>query len=360
MHCRAKVLGTGSYLPGPAISNQQLSERVGPLGGVLTAICDLLQAKSRHLAIDLGSGQLRDGESNAAMAAQAARAALHDADREPSDIDLVILATSTPDYLFPGPAPFVQELLGIPERGGIMELRAGCGGMAPAMATATAFIEAGSIRHALLIGSELISPFSALFDSSAAWDQEYKSYLVALAMFGDGAGALVLGPTEREEVGVIGCMFRSMGSGRDPGMLLRAGGALAAAGAADGTPDGGVFFQDREVITREGPKMAEAAWRWVEDELGLHQDDVAFFVPPQVNGLLIDSTTELLGLSSEKVFANFSRVGNTSSASIYIALDELNRAGRLQRGDTIILVPAEATKWTYGAIALRWARESPP
>jgi 3-oxoacyl-[acyl-carrier-protein] synthase-3 len=315
----------------------------------------MLGGHTRHLAVDLATGRLRDGVTNASMATAAAQAALADAACTPADIDLIVLATSTPDYPFPATALFVQERLGISDCA-VTELRAGCGGMAQAFAIATSLIARGAARRALLIGSELISPFRMLLDQSETWN---KGHLVSLSMFGDGAGAAVLGPARNGEVGIIDCMFRSMSTGRAPGMLLRVGGALAPTrtGAALGDdPRPAPFHHDFRAILTESPKLIEAAGRWVAERVGLGHEDVAWYVPPQTSGRLIDHVAGKMGAPRQKVFSNFSRVGNTSSASIYLALDELNRAGTLRSGDVVVLLPAEATKWTYGAVALRWER----
>jgi len=342
----AKILGTGAYLPGEPISNERLAER---FGREMVWLCEMLGACTRYFAVDLETGKLRPGESNAHMAYQASLQALENAGLLPQAVDLLILSTSTPDYPFPATALFLQELLGI-EECQVMELRAGCGGMAQAFAIAEQFIASGRSRVALLVGSELISPFGRLLKNDP---DSKKGELVAMAMFGDGAGAAVLVPSSGDDGAILGCMCRSISSGRPPGMILRTGGALAPAGL-DEQDDGPTFFHDFRTILQQGPELIERAAEWVWSSGIVASHEITFYVPPQVNGRLIDEMSRKKNLQGAKVFSNFDKVGNTSSASIYIALDTMNRGQHLRSGDTVVLLPAEATKWTYGAIILRW------
>jgi len=195
----AKILGTGAYLPGEPISNERLAER---FGREMVWLCEMLGACTRYFAVDLETGKLRPGESNAHMAYQASLQALENAGLLPQAVDLLILSTSTPDYPFPATALFLQELLGI-EECQVMELRAGCGGMAQAFAIAEQFIASGRSRVALLVGSELISPFGRLLKNDP---DSKKGELVAMAMFGDGAGAAVLVPSSGDDGAILGAL----------------------------------------------------------------------------------------------------------------------------------------------------------
>jgi 3-oxoacyl-[acyl-carrier-protein] synthase III len=309
----------------------------------------MLGGVTRHFALDLDTKKLSPGESNAHMAYEASRQALESAALSPHAIDLLILSTATPDYPFPATALFVQELLGL-EECQVVELRAGCGGMAQAFAIAEQFITSGRSNGALVVGSELLSPFHELLSYGPNTE---KGHLVATAMFGDGAGAVVLVPSADEGRGILGCMFRSVGGRRAPGMVLKVGGALWPAGMKE-FGDGPAFVHDFRAILEQGPELVERGLEWVWSSGLVAADEIAYCVPPQVSGHLIETMTEKTTLHGAKVFSNFDRVGNTASASIYIALDEMNREKRLRPGDTIALLPAEATKWTYGAIILRW------
>ena len=222
--------------------------------------------------------------------------------------------------------------------------------MAQAFAIAEQFIVSGRSQGALVIGSELLSPFHELLSYGS--DTE-KGHLVATAMFGDGAGVVVLLPSQDGDSGILGCMFRSVGGGRAPGMVLKAGGALSPAGHRE-LADGPAFVHDFRAILERGPELVERGLEWVWNSGLVNAGELKYCVPPQVSGHLIETMSAKTNLRGAQSFSNFSRVGNTASASIYIALDEMSRDKRLERGDVIVLLPAEATKWTYGAIVLRW------
>jgi 3-oxoacyl-[acyl-carrier-protein] synthase-3 len=343
---RAKIAGTGAYLPGDPVDNKRLGD---VFGRDIVRVSEMLGGVTRHFALDLDTMKLSPGESNAHMAYRASRQALESAGRTPEAIDLLILSTATPDYPFPATALFVQDLLGL-EECQVVELRAGCGGMAQAFAIAEQFITSGRSQGALVIGSELLSPFHELLSSGP--DRE-KGHLVATAMFGDGAGAVVLIPSQDEDSGILGCMFRSVGGGRSPGMILKAGGALSPGGQGE-FADGPAFVHDFRAILEQGPELVERGLEWVWSSGLVDAREIKYCVPPQVSGHLIETMSEKTNLRGAQSFSNFSRVGNTASASIYIALDEMSRDKRLQSGDLVALLPAEATKWTYGAIVLRW------
>jgi 3-oxoacyl-[acyl-carrier-protein] synthase-3 len=283
------------------------------------------------------------------MALEASRRALESARLPVSAVDLLVLATSTPDFPFPGTALFVQELLGLTECQ-VIELRAGCSGMAQAFVIAEQFIAAGRAEVALVIGSEMITPFNQLLGGDPG---SQKGDLVARAMFGDGAGAVVMVPCAERERGILGSMCRSVGGDRAPGMVLRTGGAAAPAGLT-GPAGGPAFTHDFQAIVKHAPELAARAMDWVWKSDLVPKADITWYVPPQVSGHMIETVRSRTDLGGAGVFSNFAEVGNTASASIYIALDAMRRGGHLERGDILALLPAEATKWTFGAIVLRW------
>ena len=343
-----EIAGTGSYLPAEPITNERLAEL---FGRKMIWLSEVLGARTRHFAIDFERRELRPGETNAKMATEAARRAILDAGIDPTSIDLIVMATSTPDYPFPATVLFVQEHLGLPGCC-VMELRAGCGGMGQAFVIATHLIAAGTSKTALLIGSELISPFISVFNKKNY--EVDKNFLASVAMFGDGAGAVILTQGSGSG-GILDCMSQSISTGRPAAMLLRAGGALAPPGTAIG-PREQLFYHDFKAILKHGPELIRSATDWLRNQKGYNFSDVDFFIPPQVNGRLIDLTASQMGVSKEKVVSDFGRVGNTVSASIYIALDQMNRNGILKNGDLLVLLPAEATKWIFGAIVVRWSK----
>jgi 3-oxoacyl-[acyl-carrier-protein] synthase III len=340
------ILGTGSYLPGPPVGNDDLA---AVFGREVEWLAEMLGAESRHFALDLERGELRQDESNAQMAAEAARRALADAEAAADSIDLLVMATCTPDYVFPATALFVQELLGMPPCC-VLELRAGCGGMAQAFVIAQHMLAAGSARQALLVGSDLVSPFVSLLRERGAGAIE-KDFLVSAAMFGDGAGALVVGVAENGGR-LLDARCWSVGPGRPAAMLLRTG----AGGKGAGEP---LFQHDFQSVVEHGAELVRHACSWLEGEGGYDLGAVDCFIPPQVSGNLTSVVADELGIPAEKVVADFARVGNTVSASIYVALDRVRRDGTLKRGDALVLLPAEATKWICGCVVLRWGLDGP-
>lgn len=347
-----EVIGTGSYLPGDPITNEQIAAL---FGRQVIWLSEMFGANCRHFAIDLNTLKLLPGETNANMATKAAQRALLNADMDPASIDLIVMATSTPDYPFPATALFVQEKLGISDCS-VIELRAGCGGMAQAFLIAKSLITSGVSRKALLIGSDLISPFMQLFTMKN--EELSKDYLVSLSMFGDGAGALVLSACFEKE-GVLDCFSSSLSMGRAPGMILHTGGALHPVGYGSDSIHGpsSIFQHDFKAIFEHGPELIQATKKWLQDEKGYDLSTIDYFIPPQVNMRLINLVAAQMMVQPEKVYTNFGQVGNTVSASIYIALDQMNKGGLLHQGDLLALLPTEATKWVYGAVILRWTKQ---
>jgi 3-oxoacyl-[acyl-carrier-protein] synthase-3 len=345
------IIGTGSYLPGEPITNERLSSA---FGRQIVWLAEIFGARTRHFAVDVDLLELANGESNAHMATMAARRAIADADIDPQSIDLIVMATSTPDYPFPATALFVQEQLGLKDRC-VLELRAGCAGMSQAFLIATQLIRSGASKKALLIGSDLISPFISLFSRNG--NSHSNDYFVSLAMFGDGAGALVLEGGDGDG-GVLDCMARSMGGELAPGMVLRVGGALAPAGLPENGHPARVYDHDFKKVIQHAPRLMKAARKWLVEERGYDLSKVDLFIPPQANARLINLVGIQLGVPAKKLYSNFDLVGNTVSASIYIALDQANRQNLLKPGDLLVLIPAEATKWLYGAVVIRWSKKS--
>lgn len=347
-----EIIGTGSYLPGEPISNEQLA---AVFGRQVLWLSEMLGARTRHFAIDLETLALRPGETNASMATTAARRAIQDAKIDPQSIDLIVMSTCTPDYPFPATVLFVQEQLGLPNCC-VVELRAGCGGMGQAFMIASHLLAAGTSKRALLIGSDLISPFIAVFNPQ---DRETdKDFLTSISMFGDGAGAAVLALGSGSG-GILDCMSRSISTGRPAAMLLRAGGALSPAGSplADGRRER-LFYHDFQAIMTHGPELIQSAAQWLREQKGYDLSTVDFFIPPQVSGHLINTTAAQMGISEAKIVSDFARAGNTVSASIYMALDHMNRGGALKSDDLLVLLPTEATKWIYGAVVVRWTKDA--
>jgi 3-oxoacyl-[acyl-carrier-protein] synthase-3 len=283
--------------------------------------------RARHIAAE--------GETTSLLAEKAARVALADAGLTAADIDLVVCATSTPDYTFPATATQVQAALGM-EHGAAFDLQAVCSGFVFALATADKFLMSGSHRRALVIGAET---FSRLLD----WNDR-----TTCVLFGDGAGALVL---EAEE---------GKGTLADRGVLtthLRSDGRHRSKLFVDGGPGstrtvGHLRMEGREVFRHAVGMITDV----VEDAFrttGFTADDITWFVPHQANKRIIDASAQKLGIAPEKVVITVDRHGNTSAASIPLALAAARGDGRIRQGD-LVMLEAMGGGFTWASALIRW------
>jgi 3-oxoacyl-[acyl-carrier-protein] synthase-3 len=321
---RSVVLGSGSYLPKKILTNDDLAKIVDTSDEWIQQRTGI---RERHIAAD--------GEMTSDLATHAARAALEAAGLEADDIDLIVMATATPDNTFPAAAVTVQEKLGI-TRGAAFDVQAVCSGFVYGLSTADAMLRAGHAERALVIGAET---FSRLLD----WTDRSTCVL-----FGDGAGALVL---ERSE---------QPGTMQDRGLLtshLRSDGRYKDKLYVDGGPSstgtiGHLRMEGREVYKHAVAKVSDV----IEDAFaatGFGAADLDWFVPHQANVRIIDSTAVKFGIPSEKVVRTVSRHGNTSAASIPLALAEASADGRIKKGD-LLLLEAMGGGFTWGSAILRW------
>ncbi|MBV9523463.1 MAG: ketoacyl-ACP synthase III [Alphaproteobacteria bacterium] len=320
---RSQVAGCGAYLPERILTNAELATRLDTSDEWIVQRTGIRQ---RHIAAE--------GELCSDLARRAALRALAAAEMAAEDLDLLILATTTPDNTFPATAAKVQAQLGM--RGGCaFDVQAVCSGFVYALATADNFLKAGQARSALVIGAET---FSRILD----WQDRGTCVL-----FGDGAGAVVLravearGPGDR---GILSTHLHSDGSGFD--MLYVDGGPSAT------QTTGRVRMDGREVFRSAVQRLAEV----VDEALAANRltaADVDWLVPHQANRRIIDSMGRKLGLSGEKVVVTIDRHANTSAASIPLALAEAVGDGRIQRGH-LVLMEAMGGGLTWGASLVRW------
>ena len=321
---RSIVLGCGHYLPERIVSNAELAERIDTSDEWIverTGIRERRVAAEKELTSDL--------------ALHAARRALDAADVDPKSLDLIILATATPDQTFPASATRVQAMLGA-KRAAAFDQQAVCSGFVFAMATADAYLRSGQAQTALVIGAET---FSRILD----WEDRGTCVL-----FGDGAGAIVMQAGE--------------GDGRptDRGLLasdLNTDGDLIDLLYVDGGPSstmttGLLRMQGREVFRHAVINLAATA-RTVMEEVGVDGDAIDWVVPHQANIRILESTSKKLGVPMEKVVVTIDRHGNTSAASIPLALSTAVADGRIKRGD-LLLMEAMGGGMTWGAALLRW------
>jgi 3-oxoacyl-[acyl-carrier-protein] synthase III len=321
---RSVILGSGGYLPAKVLTNDELSRIVDTSDEWITQRTGI---KERHIAAD--------GEMTSDLAVHAAREALEDAKLSTSDIDLIVVATATPDYTFPAAAVTVQEKLGM-HHGAAFDVQAVCSGFLYALTSADAMIKAGQARKALVIGSET---FSRILD----WTDR-----TTCVLFGDGAGAVVLSgepqPGWRQDRGVLAAHLRSDGRYRDK--------LYVDGGPSNGGAVGHLRMEGREVYRHAVTMISDV----IEDAFkstGFNAADIDWFVPHQANIRIIDATAKKLGIPIEKVIRTVDRHGNTSAASIPLALAVAARDGRIKRGD-LVLLEAMGGGFTWGAVLLRW------
>lgn len=328
----AHIVGWGMYVPEHRRTNDEIAKMVDTSDDWITSRTGI---KERRIAAE--------NESTATMAIRAAEEALEVANVEPEELDLIIVASATPEHLFPATACLVQDDLGA-DRAGAFDLSAACSGFIYALSMASQAIQTGAIDKALVIGSETLSRF-------VDWEDR-----VTCILFGDGAGAVVLAGRD-ERGGVLSCTMRSDGSGRDL-LTLPAGGARFPASLetlADNQHT--IKMNGREVFRFATRVMADAA-RVVTEKADLTLDDVALVIPHQANSRIIQTAARRLKLPAEKVYTNLERYGNTSSASIPIALCEAVNEGRVQSGDNLVLVGFGAGL-TWAAATVQWAAPWP-
>ena len=321
---RATALGTGHYLPERIVPNAEFEATLDTSDAWIRARSGI---ERRHFAAG--------DETTSMMALRAARAALADAGLAPADIDGVIVATSTPDLTFPSVATMVQAELGM-TRGFAFDVQAVCAGFVYALATANAMIVAGQAERLLLIGAET---FSRIMD----WSDRSTCVL-----FGDGAGALVVGATEgsgtNADRGILSVDLNSDGRYRE--MLYVDGGVST-------TGDAGKLRMQGNPLFRQAIEKLAATAETALGKVGLSGPDVDWIVPHQANIRIIQGTAKKLGLSMDRVIVTVQDHGNTSAASIPLALSVGVTEGRIRAGD-LVLSEAIGGGLAWGAVVLRW------
>jgi len=321
---RTVVKGCGGYLPKRVLTNEDLAKVVDTTDEWIATRTGI---KERRIAAK--------GELTSTMGTAAARAALDNARMDPQDIDLIVLATSTPDQTFPATAVTIQADLGI-THGAAFDVQAVCSGFVFALTTADNYLKSGEFRRALVIGSEA---FSRILD----WDDRGTCVL-----FGDGAGALVVeaemqngSTTDR---GVLASCLRSDGRYRDK---LYVDGGPSSTGTV-----GYVRMDGPEVFRHAVTNIAEVIDATLKKS-GYQASDIDWFVPHQANKRILDGAARKLGLAPERIVITVDKHANTSAASIPLALDAACRDGRIKKGD-LVLMGAMGGGFTWGAVLVRW------
>ena len=332
MQQRSIILGSGSYLPERIVTNAELSKRIDTSDEWIKTRTGIEQ---RHVAAD--------GEVTSDLALAAAERALESASVDAKEVDLVVLATATPDHTFPATATTVQHRLGM-SNGAAFDIQAVCSGFVYGLAVADNFIKAGQAKTVVLIGAET---FSRILD----WEDRGTCVL-----FGDGAGAVVIRASEADESegpadtghnrgrGILSTHLHSDGSTND---LLYVDG-----GPSSTQTVGHLRMTGREVFRHAVINLADIVEETL-DANGLAPEYIDWLVPHQANKRILDGTARKLGLPEEKMVVTVDRHANTSAASIPLALDEAVRDGRIPRGD-LVLMEAMGGGLTWGAGLVRW------
>jgi 3-oxoacyl-[acyl-carrier-protein] synthase-3 len=323
----ASILGTGRYLPAQVVTNADLAKRVETSDEWIVSRTGI---KERRIA---GAD-----EPTSVMAIGAAKEALKKAGLQPGDLGAIIVATLSPDYPWPATACIVQEALGA-KQALAFDLSAACSGFVYALNTAEGLIATGSVKYVLVIGAEKLS-------SILDWQDRNTCVL-----FGDGAGAAILGPANgKAEL----LSFYLGADGSQVQKLVQPAGGSARPTSHE-TVDQRLHFlkmDGKEVFKFAVRVMGDASTKAME-AAGLTAEQVSLFIPHQANIRIIESAAKHMGLPMERVFVNVDRYGNTSAASVGIALDEAVEMGRLKKGDHAVLV-AFGAGLTWAACAIRW------
>lgn len=328
----AAIIGIGSCLPKQVITNEELEQMVDTSDAWIrarTGICERRIVDSATAASDLS--------------VPAAIAALTMAGLPAEAVDLIIVATITPDNPFPATACLVQERLGA-GRAAAFDISAGCTGFVYALGVASQFIATGAYENILVIGAEVLSKFINWQDRNTC------------VLFGDGAGAVVLKSVPAGE-GLLGLYLGSDGSGAGHLEVPAGGSRLPASTSTVRDRLHTIHMNGPEVFKFAVRMMSEASLKVLE-QAGLKKEDIDFLIPHQANTRIIEAATKRLGFEPEKVYVNLNRYGNISSASIPVALEEIYLAGKLNPGDKILLV-AFGAGLTWGAAVLNWVMKAP-
>ena len=325
---RAYISSVGMYVPENRITNEDLARRVETSN---EWILERTGIRERRI--------VSPGQCNSDISVKAVEKCLASSKWGPDDIDLIIVATVTPDMMFPSTACLVQEKIGARNAWGF-DLSGACSGFLFALSTGSRFIESGAHERVLVIGADVMTSIVDPNDRATC------------VLFGDGAGAVLLEATEEAETGILDSILRGDGSG---GKFLFMPGGGSRHPASKDTVEKGLHFVHQD--GRSVYKFAVTYMADVSTEIlarnGIKADELKLFIPHQANLRIISSTAERLGLREDQVVVNIDRFANTTAATIPICLSESYESGRLKKGDTVLLASFGAG-FTWGSILLKW------
>jgi len=325
---RAKISALGTYVPPRLLTNKDLEKMVDTSD---EWIYTRVGIRERHL--------VEPGMATSDMAVEAAKRCLAERGVQPSEVEAIIVATVTPDMLFPATACLVQDKLGAKGAWGF-DLSAACSGFVYALQMGTKLVESGAHSKVLVIGADTMSSIIDYTDRSTC------------VLFGDGAGAALVEPAAEDEIGMIDFVHEIDGSG-GPALKMPGGGSLHPSTAETVSKKMHYVHQDGQTVYKFAVrKMVEASER-VLSRNGVTVDQIAAFIPHQANKRIITSSAERMGLPLEKVVINIDRYGNTTAGTIPLAIGTAREEGRLHKGD-LVLIASVGAGFTVGASLLRW------
>ncbi len=330
--CVCSIIGTGSYMPERVLTNDELSKIVDTNDEWITSRTGI---KERRIAAE--------NEATSDMGSEAARRAMESAGVKPEEIDLIIVATVTPDMFFPSTACFVQKKIGA-WNAACFDISAACSGFLYGLQTARHYLNSGNRKTALVIGAEKLSTLVNWKDRNTC------------VLFGDGAGAAIMRTFQDAGENVPGRILANvMGTdARLTDLLKVPGGASAMPVTAENADQrlNTIHMEGRETFKHEVTRMLQASEEALQ-KAGLTAADVDMVIPHQANHRIITAIADRLGVPPEKTFINVDKYGNTSAATIPVALDEANRSGAIKRGDIVLLV-AFGGGFTWASTLLKW------
>ena len=328
---RTRIISTGRFLPEKVVTNEDMTKLVPTSDEWIRERTGIIER--RFVDQEIGASDL---------GYEAAKIALGRAGLQPTDIDFIIFATLSPDYMFPGSGCLLQKLLGVPGIGAL-DVRTQCTGFVYGLAVADAFIRCGAYKRILLVGAEIHS-------NGLEYNEQGRHIAV---LFGDGAGAVVLEATENDH-GILSTHLHADGRYAKE-LWTENPGSRRIPRLYDGLLQDGTCYpkmNGREVFKHAVTKFPKVIKEALEAN-NLTLDDVALVVPHQANLRITEAVTQRLGISPEKVFSNIQRYGNTTAASIPIALDEAIEQGKIKEGD-LVVIASFGSGFTWASAAVRW------
>jgi len=324
---RAKITATSRYLPERVLSNKDLEIMVKTSDEWIRSRTGI---EKRHL--------VGEGEATSDMCAQIAEILLEKSGKSSDEIDLILIATSTPDFLIVSTAALVQDKISAKNAWGY-DIVAACTGFIYALETGAKMIESGQYKNVIVIGADTMSSIIDYTDRNTC------------VIFGDGGGGVLLEPTEDDE-GILDSILHTDGSGSQYLNVL-AGGSLHPASKDTVEKKMHYVYQDGKTVFKFAVKNMADVSRQILDNNNLVGDDIKLFIPHQANRRIIDAAAKRCGLKDEQVFININRYGNTTAGTIPIALDEACEMGRIEDGD-LLLLAAFGGGFTWGSMLIRW------